>query len=435
MTARASRRTAKSAAIRVAVLLLLACNACNRPIGGDAVSGGPTTGLPTYTPGSLQTPAGLCATFSDAECSSMVSCGSVVDKQTCLDSVDQQRFVAECEAQSVLPIAAIAAGGIAVDWNKVASCIGASATCGSSSYAWACFDLLLQPKRPAGAPCRTDQECLSGSCGTSGSYTCPATCHGDSTADGGGGQAQCQVDTDCADQNYRCTAGTCLFAPLPDGAPCDAWVICAGRCESGVCRSNADLLAACPKLPGESCVIENVSCGPGPSRVADVYESDVQGGSEDASAPPPPTPDKCTASYIIYVNQGGDCSSEAADAMYIRPKFAEPVRRLCKVGLRCDADAHVCQPALPAGAACGGAGDCRPTRECSSISNTCAALGTEGQPCETACRAPALRDGNAKRCVVPRAEGVPCASGSACLSGGCINGKCAPACLHGSATP
>jgi hypothetical protein len=114
----------------------------------------------------------------------------------------------------------------------------------------------------------------------------------------------------------------------------------------------------------------------------------------------------------------------------------------CQVGLRCDALASVCVPAVAEGQSClPGHGECQELTFCAST-NVCVRYGAPGSACDGAAAAgsepaPCLpgsyclttsSSSSAGTCAAAKAEAASCQSGVECQSGACVHGQCTAAC-------
>jgi hypothetical protein len=293
----------------------------------------------------------LAADLVNAECDSLVACGSVPDRATCLGSIRLD------DAQFATMKADIAAGTVAYDGRAAGACIDVfkslasckqtavgdigrrlDATCGKV------FTGLL----PAGSACFFDDECADrGTCGNQvcSNHCCAGTCVARPAPIPLGGDCgnplpnqDCIEGTICA---ANATGGGSCKTPLPAGARCGPYDRCAlpYHCGGNINLDTGEGNCTAPPGQGQPCVnsddcddIRN-ACDP----TTHVCISRVAGGGACA------TTDAC----VLYATcDGTTCVAMPGPDASCDPLATTP----CLLTLSCDATMHCSLP--PAEAAC-----------------------------------------------------------------------------------
>jgi len=374
----------------------------------------PADDTDTLVPGDVTAFAAWCEDAAEAYRAWLASCLGEVQYPP------GSGFVQELERRCLEASTAVAAGRIAFDGGKAATClaaIGGRECEGGFDPFWApeCQGIFAGAV-PLGGDCYGGagsyvivpaSECAEGYCGGD---ECPGTCTayptvGQACGDVDGAWVNCDPEVAYCSSSGRCAAYLSLGDACPEGWGCAPSTECRGepgrcvdvavggeacsetvpcspsifRCDDGVCRVKV--------AAGEECLMQE-NCGP------NLVCRDV-----DRDGPQPMT----------CVDPGGLGASCQADAH-------------CEAAFRCDTstgDFGTCVARTAPGQTCGWSGECTAGHWCQFSlegEGTCVAAGTEGTGCVSygfssvepgACVAPlrCMADG---LCHTPGGEGDPC---------------------------
>ena len=348
----------------------------------------------------ITAPEEYCAAFEDAYCDHAVLCGASATRADCAPYAAELR--AGCELNFANNIGSrIDAGVVKLNYAAASGCMNELASaCGADLYG--CLDEAFQGLRALGAMCQVSDDCEPAAwCQIEGD-ACPGTCVA-RVAEGGA----CEKDglgSSCA-AGLKCMSGTCA-AGVAHGESCPVGNCREGLvCDAETCKTVDELRDACP-VEDPTCFVSGVSCRSSTGQ-----------------------PTTCRSTFAVFVRRGAAC-----DPGHGAGTATPYLRRLCQLGLRCDATGGTCVDLLASGAPCDPASEppaCAQGAFCDDSTETCTPLPGEGAACEGACSG-VLKCVN-DVCTALAELGAACTENLQCGSGACTDGTCTPKWACGAA--